>query len=273
MLSGEDPLVFGLFCNWLKKQELPVKYAPNQYSDEPWRSLAAQAWVLGQHMDAGQFVHYAFCQFILNCALVDLSTWEFIEAQTQEGLSLRRFSNHWVAWNVSLAQTEYASLKAASLADQVSKNTRDPRTYQTDHWNLLCGDNIGSACEHNVIAQKIANKRVKRRYSERGRAWELGQRNGSNASSSNSPTRRSSTAPPHRLTPSPARSPSPRPASTHSFELSTTPRHQKWIVVSFLLLMRFRSKLTYGRPSVLSWRSSILDCRRLCFHMLFQTFR
>lgn len=253
VLSGEDPLVFGLFCSWLRNQEPPVKYVPNQFSDEPWRSLAAQAWVLGQHVEADHFVNYAFCQFVLNCALADVKTWQFIEAQSEEGSTLQRFSNHWIAWNFSLAQTEYASLKAASFANQVSKDTRDPRTYQADHWNLNCSDDIGSACEHNVGARKIANQKLKRKYSEKGRDWELGQRKDSNDSSSNSPTRPAPTAPPrrtrsppvrrpttrtpHRPPPSPVRSVSPRPTSSHSSEQLANPRHQKWIVVSIALFV------------------------------------
>ncbi|KAL9616706.1 MAG: hypothetical protein Q9160_008459 [Pyrenula sp. 1 TL-2023] len=160
-LGGEDKTVFTLFHGWLSKQEAAPPYVPNSYSCEPWRSLAAQAWVLGNRLDAADFTHYAFCQFILNCALVDLSTWEFIEAQTDVGSTLRRFSNHWIAWNTSLAQTEFATLEAASLSDQVSKDTRDPRTYHTDHWKLQCSDALDSVCDHNIGAKAIANQRPK----------------------------------------------------------------------------------------------------------------
>lgn len=242
LLGGEEPPVFALFCDWLSKQEAPQgappPYVPNSYSDEPWRSLAAQAWVLGTRLDAADFTHYAFCQFVLNCALVDLSTWEFIEAQTDAGSTLRRFSNHWIAWNTSLAQTEYATLEAASLSDQVSENTRDPRTYHTDHWKLQCSDALNSACDHNVGTKAITTQRPKRRYSEKGRDWELGQQNGFSSSPTPSPPSPRSppsgrpASSPSRGPPPPARrSPSPAPASPSTERLRVS-RHHRWISVS-----------------------------------------
>jgi len=65
---------------------------------------------------------------------------------------LRNFSNHWIAWNFSLAgsdSNEYAGLKATSLIRLVTNQTQDPRTYDIDHWFSHCGKHINPNCEHD----------------------------------------------------------------------------------------------------------------------------
>lgn len=232
-LDAEDPRTFELFCTWLDKRESPPEYKPNEYSDEPWRSLAAQAYVLGQHLQARHFMHYALVQFIVNCALVESDTWHFIETNTKSGQPLRRFSDHWIAWNTSLSQTEYLSFKAASFARQITKTTRDPRTYLIDHWDHSCANKLGRTCVHNVKAQEVVSQSIRPVYGETGKDWERTQRNRSASSS----TRRyypSSYPPVYRASPSrtssvPARArAASRPASvysSHSEDLGTTSRY------------------------------------------------
>lgn len=188
-------------------------------------------------------MQYAFSQFIVNCALVDLDTWEFIEAHTELDSCLRRFSSHWIAWNVSLGQTEYASLQAASLAGQVSDSTRDPRTYQIEHWQLSCADDLGVACDHNVGAKISTNERVATTYSEIGRDWELTHGNQSSTSNTNRPPPKPPSAPqpyrPYTWQPYYApRRPCPPPTSLRSSSPSPSPG-----VSDALEALRFRHVL------------------------------
>lgn len=175
-LNAEDPCTFQLFHTWLERQDPSPEYKPNEYSDEPWRSLAARAHILGQHLQAREFMRYAFAQFILNCALVEPDTWHFIETNTESDQPLRRFTNHWIAWNTSLNQSEYLSFDAALLVGQITNTTRDPRTYLIDHWDQPCADILGGSCVHNVKAQEIVSQSIRPVYAETGRDWELAQR-------------------------------------------------------------------------------------------------
>lgn len=158
-LTDDDPVVFGMFVDWLDKQEDPQPYIPLQYSKEPWRSHAATACLLGQKLCAAKFERYALSQFITNCATSNLSTWEHIDRQAQDKSALRRFSNHWAAWNCHLApagQSEYKDLSAAKLASAVNDDTNDPRIFDLDHWYSTCGDNINPTCSHDPIVRENA---------------------------------------------------------------------------------------------------------------------
>lgn len=119
------------------------------------------------------FMHYALSQFVLNCALADLETWRMIEKEAIKGTDLRKFSDHWVAWNASLGQSELFKLEASSLAHKITPDTRDPRTYNLDHWHMRCGADLGATCEHNVSVRHRMHEKAKPVYSLEGRDWEL----------------------------------------------------------------------------------------------------
>lgn len=174
-LPNENPTAVEMFIEWAKKPKRPTIYAPGQYSEEPWISYAAAAWMLGHHLAAAAFQKYALSQFIQNCALAAQGPWRLIEEQSPAQSSLLRFSNHWVAWNSSLSGTdvnEYAGLKAAKLAGLVCASTRDPRTFDLDHWYLDCGDDINAACSHDPILRE--KRRQKDRISKKAPPPEWG---------------------------------------------------------------------------------------------------
>jgi hypothetical protein len=179
-LIEDDPMVFDMFVDWLDQQEDPRPYIPLQYSPEPWRSHAATAWVFGQRIRAAQFERYALSQFITNCATVNLTVWKYIEMRAEDKSSLRRFSNHWIAWNhhlVPAGQGEYKDLSAAKLVSSVSDDTIDPRIFDLDHWYSVCGDDINSTCIHDPVVrenllQKVLSIAHKQQPDEWGRDWE-----------------------------------------------------------------------------------------------------
>ncbi len=157
-----------MFVEWAKRPKPPIIYAPGQYSDEPWLSNAAAAWLLGHRLDAAIFQEYALSQFIQNCALALRGPWNLIEESAPTKSPLRRFSNHWVAWNTSLSGpylTEYTHLNAAKHANQVRPSTRDPRILDLIHWYLDCGNNINAQCDHDPIFRE--NQREKERFRKR----------------------------------------------------------------------------------------------------------
>lgn len=86
--------------------------------------------------------------------------WEFIEREIDIGSSIRRFSDHWVAWNCYLfgpGMNEFSKLQAAVLLRAlISDNTRDPRTFDLEHWYSDCGNDISAACNHNPLVRRKA---------------------------------------------------------------------------------------------------------------------
>jgi hypothetical protein len=146
-----------MFLEWIKNPESPISYSPDGYSEEPWLSNAAAAWVLAKKLHAVEFEEYALSQFIQNCALPAFGPWKYIETMAPPGSSICRFSDHWVAWNYHLAgsgRNEFSDLKGKSRAVQVTEKTRDPRIYDIDHWYLTCGNDINPSCSHDPIARQ-----------------------------------------------------------------------------------------------------------------------
>jgi len=190
-LPDEDPTVVEMFIEWAKRPKQPIIYAPGQYSEEPWISNAAAAWVLGHHLDATRFKEYALSQFVQNCALAARGPWRFIEEKAPAQSPLLQFSNHWVAWNSSLSGlgvNEYTGLNAAKLADQVKISTRDPRTFDLSHWYLDCGNNINSKCIHDPINRE--NEQEKQRLRRKPPPAEWGAEfEGAEPTTVKSPTR------------------------------------------------------------------------------------
>ena len=159
-LPDYDPLPFYLFFQWAHHPADPITFAYDQYSEEPWLSNATSAWVLADRLQASKFERYALSQFIQNCALMPVGPWEFIERETDIGSSIRRFSNHWVAWNCYLfgpGENEFSKLQAAVLVKAlISDDTRDPRTFDLEHWYSDCGDDISAACNHDPLVRQKA---------------------------------------------------------------------------------------------------------------------
>lgn len=205
-----EQLVIELFFAWDTQRDSPIPFTPLQYSDEPWRSHAAQAWIMGNKIETEDFEKYALSQFILNCGLADMDIFERIERSVPETASLRRFSNHWVAWNHSLAagESEFGHLEAAKLSNVATPNTRDPRIYDLDHWYLSCGDDINAKCDHDPAVKQAALDASKQKDTpkpqEWGREWELKQN-----SSKGNPTRSTPSKP--RTTTKRARGPKKTP--------------------------------------------------------------
>jgi hypothetical protein len=189
-LTEDDPLAFDMLAHWLVQKDEPIFYRPNQYSGEPWRSLSASAWFLATKLCATQFKKYALSQFVQNCALSDLSTWEHIENTSPPKSSMRRFSDHWIAWNYHLAgagPSEYEGTEAAKRAKLVTATTRDPRIYDLEHWYSDCGEDLNPGCSHDPIVRAAALQaasRIKPPPSELGRDWEAQRNNSSNNRSS-----------------------------------------------------------------------------------------
>jgi hypothetical protein len=125
--------------------------------------------VLSQHLGDRGFERYALAQFIQHCGVALFGPWAFIEARCRPGSSIRRFANHWVAWNASFAGSsfgsvsEFAGLKATSLVNRVVRNeTHDPRTFDLEHWYSACGDDLAAKCDHDPVVRR-AKERERRR--------------------------------------------------------------------------------------------------------------
>jgi hypothetical protein len=214
-LAGDDPAAFDLFFQWMRRPERPVPYSPGQYSEEPWLSKASAAWLLARKLRAEDFELYALSQFIQNCALAAFGPWKDIEREAPRSSPIRRFSDHWVAWNSHLAgpgRNEFSDLQVAWKARLVTDNTKDPRIYDIEHWYLRCGDDLSPNCSHDPDAQQAKLNEANHREEpprEWGRSFEE-QREGRPArgsSSNKSPLQRnlsrrtSSYVPPIRSTP------------------------------------------------------------------------
>jgi hypothetical protein len=157
-LTDYDPVTFNMFVQWLSHGERPNRlYNPAEYSDEPWRSQAVDAWVLARRLQAKRFEQYAFTEFIQNCALSDLDAWKLIEVKSKPHSPLRRFSDHWVAWNVYISApetSEFSNLNAAARSMSVTSDTRDPRIFDLEHWYSDCSDDLNPSCSHDPIARE-----------------------------------------------------------------------------------------------------------------------
>ncbi|KAH0561970.1 hypothetical protein GP486_003321 [Trichoglossum hirsutum] len=184
-LDEDDPVVFDLFLKWLRNPDPPITYNPDGQSQEPWLSNSAAAWILGKKLRTTEgFKKYALSQFIQNCALAAFGPWDTIEREAPPGSPLRRFSDHWVAWNCRLSGSganEFTGLHAALRAPLVPENTRDPRIYDIEHWYSSCGDGMHPGCIHDPITRQEnideANRPPPEPLVEWGRSFEL-QRTG-----------------------------------------------------------------------------------------------
>jgi len=80
-----------------------------------------------------------------------------IEREAPPKSPLRRFSDHWVAWNCRLAGpgvNEFTGLLAARRAPFVPEKARDPRIYDIEHWYSSCGDDMHPGCTHDPITRQ-----------------------------------------------------------------------------------------------------------------------
>jgi hypothetical protein len=135
-----------MFEQWMNRHEPPRHlYSPAEYSDDPWRSHAVKAWFLAQALRAESFGAYALSEFIQNFVLAELDVWELIEAKSDPHSPLRRFSDHWVAWNIEISApvtSEYSNLQAAKKVRPTTRGRRDPRVFDQEHWYSPCGEDL-----------------------------------------------------------------------------------------------------------------------------------
>jgi len=169
-----------LFVNWIKSPRKPIKYKVGNYSGEPWISNAAEACVLARELGSVDFEKYALSEIIQNCAMAIFGPWKHIERKALLKTPLRRFSDHWIAWNCHFTgrpDNEYRGLIAARMASLVGPETRDPRTFDLIHWYDVCGDTLNPECSHHAInrqQQREAERLRNRPFPlEEGREWEL----------------------------------------------------------------------------------------------------
>jgi hypothetical protein len=165
-LSDWEPLEFDAFLEWVNESKSTSilkacgrarAYSPNKPPGEPWISNGADICLLAIRLKAGDFEKYALSLFISSCALAPFGPWHKIEKRTSGSSPLRRFSNHWVAWNFYLTgcrRNEYTHLQATSLASQVTGRTRDPRSYDIVHWYSDCGDDLQPGCPHDALSRQ-----------------------------------------------------------------------------------------------------------------------
>ena len=153
-LPRHVPLAFQLFLDFYQEPSEPIGYKPCQYSKGPWATKSTDAWLLAVELGARRLEKYAVSQFVQNCAIAIDGPWQLIEERAEVGSALLRFSNHWVAWNASFSSgkpNEYLALDAAKLVVDVTRDTRDPRIFDIEHWYDTCGDNLNALCRHNPI--------------------------------------------------------------------------------------------------------------------------
>ncbi|RSL58895.1 hypothetical protein CEP53_006013 [Fusarium sp. AF-6] len=142
-INGLDPEMFHLFLGWVKDRDV----GSAAYRKEPWLSFTANAWVLSTQIDAPEFGHFCLKAFMSNCALAPFGPWKYVQDYTPLDSPIRRFSNHYIAWNVSLLSgtpSELDDLQAAALAAQAKGDIEDPRLYDCAHWYSPCGDRVDS---------------------------------------------------------------------------------------------------------------------------------
>jgi hypothetical protein len=168
-----------MFAKWIIDQEKPATYDPTQnVASEPWTSNAACAWVLGMKLQAAEFQRFVLSKFIQTCALAIEGPWAYIESHTPVGSPLRRFSDHWVAWNCSLAgrgNNEYSALEGSKRAHLVTKDTRDPRTFDIQHWYMSCSTQLDPSCEHDSLTRLINDEKARNKAASSVKLPETGR--------------------------------------------------------------------------------------------------
>lgn len=156
-VSGLNSDTFRLFHDWLRDRELPPDPEDDVYQTEPWLSSTVHAWLLSRTLEAPEFEDFCLRAFIKNCALAPFGPWRFVQDFTPPDSPIRRFSNHWIAWNVGILKrepTELNGLEATALASQVDQYTGNPRLYNLAHWYSPCGAHVNAACEHNPMVMR-----------------------------------------------------------------------------------------------------------------------
>ncbi|RTE84535.1 hypothetical protein BHE90_000916 [Fusarium euwallaceae] len=237
-ITGLDPEMFRLFLGWVKDRDV----GSAAYRKEPWLSFTAHAWVLSTQIEAPEFGHFCLKAFMSNCALAPFGPWKYVQDYTPLDSPIRRFSNHYIAWNVSLLSgtpSEFDDLRAAALAAQAKGDIEDPRLYDCAHWYSPCGDRVDSVCEHSPEFMKEKNPRrpftpiVPAPPAERGISLEVpGSRRGSQ--SARPPSSRLSSSRQNRHS---RVSYELRPLSPDSSNSSISPKRRFWL--------RFASSLTH----------------------------
>ncbi|KAK0732125.1 hypothetical protein B0H67DRAFT_606636 [Lasiosphaeris hirsuta] len=172
-LHEREPEVVALYLQWSSTRPAPPPYNPAAAlptvasalagSRDAWTIKAAAAWVLSRQLGDHSFELYALAQLIRHCGVALFGPWAFIEARCPVGSSIRRFANHWVAWNASFSAagspSEFAGLHAATLVNQVVRGeTHDPRTFALEHWFQPCGDDLAAKCDHNPAVRRAKER-------------------------------------------------------------------------------------------------------------------
>lgn len=169
-LHEHDPDVQALYTTWSASRPPPPPYDASPLPNaagvvalsrrNPWTTKAAAAWVLSQQLRDPGFEAYSLAQLIQHCGTAPFGPWHFIEARCPPGSSIRRFANHWVAWNASFTAGgsgagEFAGLAATGLVARVVRGeTRDPRTFELAHWFSACGDELAAKCDHDPVVRR-----------------------------------------------------------------------------------------------------------------------
>jgi hypothetical protein len=171
-----SPILEELFADWINSRPKPIKYKAGNYSSESWIENAAEACVLARERGSAGFERYALSQFIQNCSMTFFEPWYYIEQNASPGTPLRRFSDHWIAWDSHFSgkrqPNQYTGLKATRNAWMVGPETRDPRTFDLAHWFHSCGNNLNSLCSHHSINRQ--QKREAKQWENRARPPEWG---------------------------------------------------------------------------------------------------
>ncbi|KAM7214649.1 hypothetical protein V8F06_009970 [Rhypophila decipiens] len=159
--------VQALYTNWSNSlpSPCPPVYDASETVDRRsvWANKAAAAWLLSRQLHDQTFERYALAQLIRHCGTALFGPWAFIEARCPAGSSIRRFTNHWVAWNASFCPvgtaSEYRGLYATTLANRAVRNeTHDPRTFDLDHWFQPCGDDLVAKCDHDPVVRRAKER-------------------------------------------------------------------------------------------------------------------
>ncbi|KAL2076229.1 hypothetical protein VTL71DRAFT_1172 [Oculimacula yallundae] len=157
------PVTFELLVQWIGNPLPPIGYNPDLLPQEPWLSNAATTWFLGKALECSDdFDKFALSQFIQCCSFMTFGPWKMIELGPSHG-SLRRFSDHWIAWNSSLIcvePNEYSGLRAAAKTSLPPE--RDPRLYDIEHWYSECGKYLRPKCLHDPILRLEKIEEAKR---------------------------------------------------------------------------------------------------------------
>lgn len=163
----QDPDVLALYTNWSSSPTIPPIYDPSETTPldrrSIWANKAPAAWLLARQLRDQAFERYALAQLIRHCGTSLFGPWAFIEARCPVGSSIRRFTNHWVAWNASFCpvgpNSEYTGLYATTLVNKIVRNeTHDPRPFDLDHWFQSCGDEFVTKCNHDPVVRRAKER-------------------------------------------------------------------------------------------------------------------